>query len=164
MTSLMVFQVLWFYLRNHLIFPNWWQVLGDVIESLAGAILVDSGYNKEVVFQSMRPLLEPLITPETVVFHPAKELNELCQKEHFDLKKPIKSTNQGVASITIEVDADGILFKHTARVADKRIAKKLASKGVLESLKKHISKKWTLEVSLSRSFCFLMVKKWKNEL
>uniref|UniRef100_A0A2N9FEH6 Uncharacterized protein n=1 Tax=Fagus sylvatica TaxID=28930 RepID=A0A2N9FEH6_FAGSY len=117
------------------------KVLGDVIESLAGAILVDSGYNKEVVFQSMRPLLEPLITPETAVFHPAKELNELCQKEHFDLKKPIKSTNKGVACITIEVEADGILFKDTARVADKRIAKKLASKVVLESLKKHISKK-----------------------
>ncbi|PNX89241.1 endoribonuclease dicer-like protein, partial [Trifolium pratense] len=33
-------------------------------ESLAGAILVDSGYNKEVVWQSIRPLLEPLVTPD----------------------------------------------------------------------------------------------------
>ncbi|KAL7160767.1 hypothetical protein ACSBR2_041423 [Camellia fascicularis] len=39
------------------------KVLGDTIESLAGAILVDSRYNKEVVLQSIRPLLEPMITP-----------------------------------------------------------------------------------------------------
>lgn len=106
---------------------------------MAGAILVDSGYNKEIVFRSMRPLLEPLITPETVVFHPAKELNELCQQEHFNMEKPIKSTNKGGASITIKVEADGILFKHTATVADKRIAKKVACKAVLDSLKKHIA-------------------------
>ncbi|KAM3691337.1 hypothetical protein ACB098_08G007900 [Castanea mollissima] len=115
------------------------KVLGDVIESLAGAILVDSGYNKEIVFQSMMPLLEPLITPETVVFHPAKELNELCQQEHFNMEKPIKSTKKDGASITIMVVADGILFKHTATVADKRIAKKIACKAVLDCLKKHIA-------------------------
>ncbi|KAF3970735.1 hypothetical protein CMV_005595 [Castanea mollissima] len=115
------------------------KVLADVIESLAGAILVDSGYNKEIVFQSMRPLLEPLITPETVVFDPAKELNELCQQEHFNMEKPIKSTNKDGASITIMVEADGNLFKHTATVSDKRIAKKIACKAVLDALKKHIA-------------------------
>ncbi|CAL5403561.1 unnamed protein product [Camellia sinensis] len=41
------------------------KVLGDIIESLAEAILVDSGYNKEVVLQSIRPLLEPMIIPKT---------------------------------------------------------------------------------------------------
>lgn len=87
----------------------------------------------------MMPLLEPLITPETVVFHPAKELNELCQQEHFNMEKPIKSTKKDGASITIMVVADGILFKHTATVADKRIAKKIACKAVLDALKKHIA-------------------------
>ncbi|KAF9674540.1 hypothetical protein SADUNF_Sadunf10G0137700 [Salix dunnii] len=109
-------------------------VLGDVIESLAGAILVDSGYNKEIVFQSIRPLLEPLITPETVRLHPARELTELCQKQSFDYKKSV-SHNGRIASFTIVVEANGEIFKHTATAADKKTAKKLASREVLKSLK-----------------------------
>ncbi|KAJ6690089.1 hypothetical protein OIU85_006378 [Salix viminalis] len=111
------------------------KVLGDVIESLAGAILVDSGYNKEVVFQSIRPLLEPLITPGTLRLQPVRELIELCQKQHFDYKKPVVSRNGRNASVTIEVEANGRIFKHTATVADRDIAKKLASKEVLKALK-----------------------------
>ncbi|KAB1221117.1 hypothetical protein CJ030_MR3G024362 [Morella rubra] len=111
------------------------KVLGDVIESLAGAILVDSGYNKERVFQSIRPLLEPLITPETVTSHPAKELNEICQKGHFIMKDPIKSCNKGLTSLTIEVVAMGHSFKYKATAADKRTAKKVACREVLKSLK-----------------------------
>lgn len=110
------------------------KVLGDVIESLAGAILVDSGYNKEIVFQSIRPLLEPLITPETVKLHPARELNELIQKQHFDYKKSVVSNGRN-ASIEIVVGANGVIFKHTATAADKKTAEKLASKEVLKSLK-----------------------------
>ncbi|MCD7462893.1 Dicer-like protein 2 [Datura stramonium] len=39
------------------------KVLGDFIESLSGAIFVDSGFDKDTTFQSIRPLLEPLVTP-----------------------------------------------------------------------------------------------------
>ncbi|KAJ9703323.1 hypothetical protein PVL29_004924 [Vitis rotundifolia] len=113
------------------------KVLGDVIESLAGAILVDSDYNKEVVFQSIRPLLEPLITPETVKLHPARELSELCQKEYYDIKRVVVSQN-GKASVTIEVEANGVKHKHTS-TSDKRTATKLASKEVLKSLKESIA-------------------------
>ncbi|MBA0550596.1 hypothetical protein Golob_021531, partial [Gossypium lobatum] len=85
------------------------KVLGDVMESLAGAIFVDSGYNKETVFRSIRPLLEPLITLETMTVHPVKELNELCQKKHYEQRKPIVSHGNGVSSVTIEVEANGEL-------------------------------------------------------
>ncbi|XWS68903.1 hypothetical protein CRYUN_Cryun04dG0133700 [Craigia yunnanensis] len=111
------------------------KVLGDVMESLAGAIFVDSGYNKDIVFQSIRPLLEPMITPETLRVHPVKELYELCQKEHFELRKPIVSRVNRVASITIEVEANGTVFKHTSTASDKKMAKKLASKEVLKFIK-----------------------------
>ncbi|TYH21474.1 hypothetical protein ES288_A04G047200v1 [Gossypium darwinii] len=115
--------------------PGCYQVLGDVMESLAGAIFVDSGYNKEIVFQSIRPLLEPMITPETLKVHPVKELYELCQRQHYELRKPIVSHEDGISSITIEVEANGKVFKHTSTVCDKKMAKKLASKEVLKSLK-----------------------------
>ncbi|GMI87814.1 DICER-LIKE 2, dicer-like 2 [Hibiscus trionum] len=111
------------------------KVLGDVMESLAGAIFVDSGYNKEVVFRSIRPLLEPMISPETMTVHPVRELHELCQREHYELREPVVSRDGGVSSITIEVEANGRVFKHTSTASDKKMAKKLASKEVLKALK-----------------------------
>ncbi|XP_050208112.1 endoribonuclease Dicer homolog 2 isoform X2 [Mercurialis annua] len=124
--------------ESEISFPK---VLGDVIESLAGAIFVDSGYNKEAVFNSIRPLLEPLITPETIKLHPVRELTELCQKEHFDKKKSVASRCNGVSSVTVEVEANGIVYAHTCTSADKKVAKRLACKEVLRVLKDNILKK-----------------------
>ncbi|KAG6645310.1 endoribonuclease Dicer homolog 2-like [Carya illinoinensis] len=113
------------------------EVLGDIIESLAGAILVDSGYNKEMVFGSIRPLLEPLITPETPMSHPVKELTELCQKKHYEMEEINKNRNdnEGLSYITVKVNAKGHLFEHTAKATNGKTAKKLAYKEVLKSLK-----------------------------
>ncbi|KAE8726074.1 putative WRKY transcription factor 2-like [Hibiscus syriacus] len=99
------------------------------------AIFVDSGYNKEAVFRSIRPPLEPMITPETMTVHPVKELHELCQKEQYELRNAVISSDNGISSITVEVEANGRVFKHTSTASDKKMAKKLASKEVLKSLK-----------------------------
>ncbi|XP_010485668.1 PREDICTED: endoribonuclease Dicer homolog 2-like isoform X2 [Camelina sativa] len=109
------------------------KVLGDVIESLAGAIFVDSGYNKGVVFASIKPLLGCMITPETVKLHPVRELTELCQKAQFELSKA-KGFKNGEAYFTVEVKAKEMSFAHTAEASDKKMAKKLAYKQVLNSL------------------------------
>ncbi|PRQ41503.1 putative ribonuclease III post-transcriptional gene silencing PAZ-Argonaute family [Rosa chinensis] len=111
------------------------KVLGDIVESLGGAIYVDSGYDKNIVFQSIRPLLEPLVTPETMTLHPARELNEYCSKMHYDMKKPVKSFQNDSATITIEVEANGVTYKHASTASDRKTAKKLACKEVLRSLK-----------------------------
>nr|XP_043616152.1 endoribonuclease Dicer homolog 2-like [Erigeron canadensis] len=111
------------------------KVLGDVIESIAGAILVDSGYDKDQVFRSIRPLLEPLVTPETLRLHPVKELHDLLQKKHFGIKKSAKRTLEGTISFTIEVEAEGIVFKDSCVAQDKKMAERLASKSVLKLIK-----------------------------
>ncbi|GAA0158861.1 hypothetical protein LIER_15782 [Lithospermum erythrorhizon] len=106
------------------------KVLGDVIESIAGAILVDSKYDTELVFRCMRPLLEPLVTPETVKLHPVRELNELCQKENYVIKK-----RRETGKFSVEVIANGVTYEHSSSVSDKKSAKKFACKWVLEKLK-----------------------------
>lgn len=113
-------------------------MLGDVIESLAGAIFVDSGYNMDVAFKSIRPLLEPMITPEKIKFHPVRELTELCQKQHFEMKKLVSSRKDNMASVTVHVEANGVQFIHTSTAGDKWLAKRLASKQVLKALKERI--------------------------
>ncbi|XP_019440116.1 PREDICTED: endoribonuclease Dicer homolog 2-like [Lupinus angustifolius] len=112
------------------------KVLGDIIESLAGAILVDSGYNKEVVWQSISPLLEPLITPETLKLHPVRELTELCQREGYTQNITI-SSKDGVICARVEVDANGVIHQYEySGCVDKKTAKKLGCKEILKSLQK----------------------------
>ncbi|KAE9599183.1 putative ribonuclease III post-transcriptional gene silencing PAZ-Argonaute family [Lupinus albus] len=112
------------------------KVLGDIIESLAGAILVDSGYNKEVVWQSIRQLLEPLVTLETLKLHPVRELTELCQREGYTQNITI-SSKDGVICARVEVDANGATHQYEfSGCVDKKTAKKLACKEILKSLQK----------------------------
>ncbi|CAH2078579.1 unnamed protein product [Thlaspi arvense] len=113
------------------------KVLGDVIESLAGSIFVDSGYNKEAVFASIKPLLGCMVTPETVKLHPVRELTELCQKAQYELSKA-KGFENGKACFTVDVNAQGKSFTHTAKASNKEMAKKLAYKQVLISLKENL--------------------------
>ncbi|ESW19288.1 hypothetical protein PHAVU_006G111800 [Phaseolus vulgaris] len=110
-------------------------VLGDVIESIAGAIFVDSGYKKEIVFKSIRPLLEPLVTPETARRHPISVLQELCQKNQYkmEVQSPV-SDNDGTL-VTIKVKANRITYQHTAKASNKDKARKVASKELLKQLK-----------------------------
>lgn len=119
---------------------NFPKVLADIIESLAGAIFIDSGFNKEVVFKSISPLLEPLITPETLKLNPVRELNHILQTHHYTMKKN-RTCENGVASITLEVEANGFVHKHTCTASDKKTAKKMAYKAVLKSLKEGIDSK-----------------------
>ncbi|KAI4355209.1 hypothetical protein L6164_004003 [Bauhinia variegata] len=117
------------------------KVLSDVIESLAGAILVDSGYKKIKVFESIIPLLQPLVTPETVKLQPSRELKELCDKNGWKKKKgKVEYCHSDETCVTIEVETNGISHKYTAKARKKRIAERLASRKALESLKKTISK------------------------
>lgn len=110
-----------------------------MIESIAGAIYVDSGCDEVRVFKSMRPLLEPLVTPETLRLHPVRELNQLCQKMCYDLAKPVVSRENGTTYVTVEVEAQGVVHKASGSAGDRKMAEKLASKDVLKSLKEIMS-------------------------
>ncbi|KAK1311298.1 hypothetical protein QJS10_CPA08g00507 [Acorus calamus] len=113
-------------------------VLADVIESLAGAILVDSGFNKDVVWKSIRPLLEPLVSPDTIKYHPVRELGDICAKNSFR-KTFTMSHENGIASITAEVEAEGTIYRETKTGKNKKEAKALAADAMLKSLKAGIS-------------------------
>ncbi|XP_071713455.1 endoribonuclease Dicer homolog 2-like [Rutidosis leptorrhynchoides] len=115
------------------------KVLADVIESLAGAILVDSGYDKELVFKKIMPLLGPLVTPETLKLHPVKELHDLTQKHHYNLKKSHKRTEDGTICFTVEVEAEGHVLKESCMARDKKMGERLASRSVLNLLKEKMA-------------------------
>lgn len=95
---------------------------------------MDSGYNEEVVWQSIRPLLEPLVTPETLKVHPVRELEELCKKRKYVIEKNV-SREDGVLCYRMEVHADGVIHPSEYKgPADRKTAKKLVCKEILKSL------------------------------
>ena len=110
------------------------QVLADVIESIAGAIYLDSEYAKEVVWRSMKPLLEPLATPDTVERDPVKMLQEFCDRRSYSKSFYTKTHKDGV-TVVAEVQVDGTIYSATGTGPDKSVAKKFAAKTLLEDLK-----------------------------
>lgn len=121
------------------------QVLGDVIESLAGAIYIDSGHDKETVFRSMKPLLEPLVTIETLRLHPKRELNQLCQKEKYTMHKTVVTRHERTAYAMVKIEARGIVYEKTGSAKDWKLAERLACKDILKSLKASMDKGTKIE-------------------
>ncbi|CAN1345525.1 Endoribonuclease Dicer homolog 2 [Linum perenne] len=86
--------------------------------------------------QDATRLLEPLVTPEKLRLEPVRELNELCQREHLAQSTLVVVREDGVTSITMQVEANnGVIFSHTASEKDKKMAKRLASREILKALR-----------------------------
>ncbi|KAI9180947.1 hypothetical protein LWI28_009608 [Acer negundo] len=107
------------------------KVLGDIIESIAGAIFLDSGRNTSVVWKVFQPLLHPMVTPETLPMHPVRELQERCQQQAEGLE--YKATRSGNLA-TVEVFIDGVQIG-VAQNPQKKMAQKLAARNALVVLK-----------------------------
>lgn len=135
------------------------KVLGDIFESIAGAIFLDSGRNTTTVWevslgpfqiwpsrfhgflyvavlivlvsQTFQPLLHPLVTPETLPMHPIRELQERCQQQAEGLE--YKASRTGNLA-TVEVYVDGVQVS-VAKNPQKKMAQKLAARDALVVLK-----------------------------
>lgn len=81
--------------------------------------------------QVFQPLLEPMVTPETLPIHPVRELQERCQQQAEGLE--YKATRAGNVA-TVEVYVDGIQVG-TAQNRQKKMAQKLAARNALAALK-----------------------------
>ncbi|CAL4934583.1 unnamed protein product [Urochloa decumbens] len=111
--------------------------LADLIESIAGAIYLDSKHRKEVVWRSMRRLLEPLATPKTVELYPVSELKEICERRKYPEPSysPTRDDGVGVTRVVAKVKAAGKVYSGTGEGRNKKVAKILAAKSLLQKLK-----------------------------
>nr|XP_016481139.1 PREDICTED: endoribonuclease Dicer homolog 1 [Nicotiana tabacum] len=107
------------------------KVLGDIFESIAGAIFLDSGCDTAAVWKVFQPLLHPMVTPETLPMHPVRELQERCQQQAQGLE--YKASRSGNIA-TVEVYVDGIQVG-MAQNPQKKMAQKLAARNALVVLK-----------------------------
>lgn len=107
------------------------KVLGDIVESIAGAIFLDSGHDTTDVWRVFEPLLQPMVTPETLPMHPVRELQERCQQQAEGLE--YKATRDGNLA-TVQVYVDGVQIG-VAQNPQKKMAQKLAARNALLALK-----------------------------
>ncbi|KAF3773196.1 Endoribonuclease Dicer-like protein 3b [Nymphaea thermarum] len=92
------------------------KVLGDLVESIAGAILIDSKLNLGEVWRVFKPILSPFPTPEDLQLHPLRELGEICGEAGSPLCTECrKEGDQTIAKLTVQLK-DGQL---TAEGCDK---------------------------------------------
>lgn len=81
--------------------------------------------------QVFQPLLDPMVTPETLPMHPVRELQERCQQQAEGLE--YKASRSGNLA-TVEVYIDGVQVG-VAQNPQKKMAQKLAARNALAVLK-----------------------------
>ncbi|XP_051200166.1 ribonuclease 3-like protein 3 [Lolium perenne] len=108
------------------------KVLSDIVESLIGAIYLDSNFNQEVVWRVFRNLADPLISLETLGRHPVSELLEFCQKNRRGLKIVKDGWDK---NLKVDVLVDGELVGSAVYGQKKEIAQNRAAKAALDKLK-----------------------------
>lgn len=126
------------YHSNGLLDPP--KVLSDIVESLIGAIYVDSNFNQEVAWQVFRNLADPLISLETLGKHPVSELFEFCQKTRRGVKIVKDEWDK---NLTVEVLIDGELVGSATYAQKKEIAQNRAAKAALDKLKETLGQSQT---------------------
>lgn len=112
------------------------QVLSDLVESLAGAVFVDSNFDLDTVWRIFEEILRPLVTPETLRLEPTRELRELCQSYKYrdpEFKK--KHLAKGDFEVTVTVYMNDTQFTEVAHRADNKSAGKAAAIQALAKLK-----------------------------
>ncbi|KAF9614409.1 hypothetical protein IFM89_018554 [Coptis chinensis] len=62
------------------------KALGDLVESCVGAVLLDTGFNLNIVWKIMLTFLDPIMKFSNLQLNPVRELTELCQSRCWELQ------------------------------------------------------------------------------
>ncbi|KAL5794142.1 hypothetical protein ACOSP7_002736 [Xanthoceras sorbifolium] len=111
------------------------KALADIVESAAGAVFIDSNSSVETVWKVFRPLLEPIISLETIKLHPVTELYEVCQKKNLK----VKFVDLWKESTAFNVFVEDQLVGRGSYGLKKEIAHNRAAKDALNNIKKFLT-------------------------
>nr|GMC85656.1 ribonuclease 3-like protein 3 [Ipomoea batatas] len=62
------------------------KALADIVESLVGAVYIDSGCSTDTTWPIVKSLLQPMITPTNLEQHPVSKFYEICQKRGWKVE------------------------------------------------------------------------------
>ncbi|KAL0915263.1 hypothetical protein M5K25_015666 [Dendrobium thyrsiflorum] len=106
------------------------KVLGDLVESYIGAMLLDTGFNLREVWKVMVALLEPILRFNCLSINPVRELRELCQQKNFGLRlpPPVKEDRSYLVKVEIDIGDEHLTssaINHNSK-AGRRVAAQIA--------------------------------------
>ncbi|XP_024446017.1 endoribonuclease Dicer homolog 3 isoform X3 [Populus trichocarpa] len=111
------------------------KALGDLIESIAGALLIDTKFNLDGVWRIFKPLLSPIVTPEKLELPPLRELVELCDSIGVFVKeKCTKKAEMVHAQLWVQLDNE--LLSGEGYEKNRKAAKGKAASCLLKKLQK----------------------------
>ncbi|KZV28338.1 endoribonuclease Dicer3a [Dorcoceras hygrometricum] len=121
------------------------KALGDLVESIVGAILIDSKLDLDEVWKVVEPLLSPIVTPEKLELPPSRELIELCDSLGYFVKENYTPKGDVVhAELTLQLEdvllngqGSGSHRKAAKGMAALCLLKKLESRGISFSKRKN---------------------------
>ncbi|KAG6498755.1 hypothetical protein ZIOFF_038477 [Zingiber officinale] len=109
------------------------KVLGDIVESIAGAILIDTKLDLNRVWEIFQPLLSPIVTPNNLELPPLRELTELCSHHGYFLYTTITTEGDMVVAI-LKVQLKDVLLVRRGCEKTKKLAKGQAAFLLLKDL------------------------------
>ncbi|TKY74839.1 Endoribonuclease Dicer-like 3a [Spatholobus suberectus] len=113
------------------------KVLGDLVESIAGAILIDTKLSLDQVWNVFYPLLSPIVTPDKLELPPFRELNELCDSLGYFVKVKENCEKKGsTVNVEVSVQLPDALLVQEGKGASKKTAKGEAAFHLLKELEK----------------------------
>ncbi|XP_054814842.1 endoribonuclease Dicer homolog 3a-like isoform X2 [Prosopis cineraria] len=111
------------------------KVLGDLVESIAGAILIDTKLNLNEVWKIFKPLLSPIVTPDKLELPPLRELLELSGSLGYFIKEKCKMKGDTVYA-ELSLQLQDVLLVQEGRGPNKKTAKGEAAFRLLKELEK----------------------------
>ncbi|KAF7840248.1 endoribonuclease Dicer-like protein 3a [Senna tora] len=111
------------------------KALGDLVESIAGAILIDTKLDLEQVWRVFKPLLSPIVTPDKLELPPLRELLELSDSLGYFVKEKCRKKGDKVhAELSLQLQDD--LLVREGQGPNRKTAKGEAAFHLLKDLEK----------------------------
>ncbi|XP_050220026.1 endoribonuclease Dicer homolog 3 isoform X2 [Mercurialis annua] len=114
--------------------PKGPKALGDLLESISGAVLIDTKFNLEEVWRIFMPLLSPLANPENLELPPLRELMLLCDSRGYFLKNKCVSKNDDTVHAQLRLQISDVLLVGDGYERSKKSAKEKAAIHLLKEL------------------------------
>ncbi|KAK8940022.1 hypothetical protein KSP40_PGU012342 [Platanthera guangdongensis] len=136
------------------------KVLGDIVESIAGAILIDTNLDLDKVWGIFEPLLSPIVSPTSLELPPFRELLELCSHHGYFLNASCIAEEDMVLAV-LDVQLQDVLLTRRARDKNRKAAKGQAALRLLKDMEerglfhtRHVFKNELCEGKVVQSKCY----------
>lgn len=104
-----------------------------MVESIAGAILIDTKLNLDEVWRVFEPILSPIVTPSTLQLHPLRKLSELCDSLGYFVKETC-TEDDTLVHVELSLQLEDVLLVGDGFDRSTKAAKHKAARQVLMEL------------------------------